>query len=253
MVDAVRVIGHRGVPRLEPENTLASFRRAVDLGADGLELDLRITRDGRFVVLHDATLGRTTSGRGWVHLRAAAYVRQVDAGAWFRGRSGTDRVPLLEEVLDELPPHLLLNLEIKAGIMGVHRWRSRLSRAVVVRGAEHRVLISSFSAQVLRSIRWLNPELRLASLGESVERALAVGAVALHPRAAATDATLVAQARAAGLLIHPWDANERTELERLLALGVDGIITDEVRLLRTLLEASGGASAPLRATERHQK
>jgi glycerophosphoryl diester phosphodiesterase len=225
----------------------------VELGADGLEMDLRITRDGRFVVLHDATLGRTTSGRGWVHLCSAAYVRHLDAGAWFRGRTSLDRVPFLEEVLDELPSHLLLNLEIKAGVLGVHRWRSRLAQAIVARGAQPRVLISSFSAQVLRSIRWLNPELRVASLGESVERALAVGAAALHPRAAATSASLIAHAHAAGLRVHPWDADDRVDWDRLLALGVDGIITDEVRSLRALLQARAESPASPDEGSRRQK
>lgn len=231
----IRVFGHRGVPGLEPENTMASFHRAVELGADGLELDLRLSRDGHFMVMHDASLGRTSSGRGWVHLRSRAYLRRLDAGAWFRGHPTSERVPTLEEVLSELPPHLLLNLEIKAGVFSMRRWGHRLAKVLARWDAKERVLISSFSAPVLRLVRHFDGDLPLASLAENLERALAVGSDALHPRASATNRTLVDRAHACGLAVHPWDADEEDELRRLIDLGVDGIITDEVaRLVRLL-------------------
>jgi len=229
------VLGHRGVPRLEPENTLASFRRAVELGADGLELDLRLSRDGELLVIHDATLGRTSSGFGWVHLRNARLLRELDAGAWFRGHPTGDRIPLLREVLADLPDTLTLNLEIKAGIQAMSRWGDSLARIISDHGARHRVLISSFSRRVLECVRRIDPSLPLAVLDHRPERALALGAVAIHPHAPATTAELVERAHGAGLAVHPWDANQTPELERLIDLGVDGIITDEVERLRRMV------------------
>ncbi len=232
----VKVIGHRGVPRLEPENTMSSFRRAVALGADGLELDLRLSRDGEFVVLHDQTIGRTTNGFGSVHLRNATYLRALDAGAWFRGRAGDDRLAFLRELLEDLPSHLLLNLEIKAGVRAMCKWGHRLGETLDEGGAKERVLVSSFSMRVLRVVRSLDRELPIAVLGSRIAPALELGAVALHPQAKATGEELVASAHAAGLAVHPWDANSAEELSRLIDLGVDGIITDEVELLRGMID-----------------
>lgn len=232
----IKVIGHRGVPRLEPENTMASFRKAVALGADGLELDLRLSRDGGFVVMHDQTLGRTTSGFGWVHLRNSAHLRSLDAGAWFRGHPSDDRPPFLREILEDLPSGLLLNLEIKAGVRAMSRWGHRLEEMLDEYGAKERVLVSSFSMRVLRIVRELDRSLPIAVLGEGIEPALELGAAALHPQAKATGAELVADAHGAGLSLHPWDANSMEELSRLVDLGVDGIITDEVAVLREVID-----------------
>jgi glycerophosphoryl diester phosphodiesterase len=95
----VAIIGHRGAPRETPENTLASFRRAFELGADAIELDVRLSRDGAPIVMHDATLERTTDGADSVSQRTLAQLKRLDAGSWFDPKFRGERIPTLEEAL----------------------------------------------------------------------------------------------------------------------------------------------------------
>jgi len=106
-------IGHRGASALAPENTLAAFETAIVDGADGLEFDVRLTRDGVPIVLHDAALDRTTSGRGAVAALDLASIRRLDAGAWFGARFRGERVPTLAETLDLARGRCAVNIELK--------------------------------------------------------------------------------------------------------------------------------------------
>ena len=108
------LIGHRGYPARYPENTMASFRGAMEAGCDMIELDVTITKDRRIVVIHDDTLDRTTAGKGPVRERSFEEIRKLDAGGWFDPRFSAERVPELSEVLELTAGRCLLNIEIKA-------------------------------------------------------------------------------------------------------------------------------------------
>ena len=108
-------IAHRGASALAPENTIAAFERAVELGADVIELDLHMSQDGELVVIHDDTLDRTTDGSGPVHHRSLGELMRLDAGRWFGEGFAGQRIPRLDEVLDRFAGKVPLALEIKAG------------------------------------------------------------------------------------------------------------------------------------------
>ncbi len=108
-------IAHRGASALAPENTMAAFAMAVELGADAIELDLHVSRDGELVVIHDHTLDRTTDGEGPVHTRSLQELKRLDAGRWFGESFAGQRIPTLAEVLDRFSGKIPLALEIKAG------------------------------------------------------------------------------------------------------------------------------------------
>jgi glycerophosphoryl diester phosphodiesterase len=167
------VVGHRGVPTLHQENTLAGFRRAVQLGVPAIELDVQLTKDGRPVVLHDAHLRRLTGHPGyiwqltWDELSKLRIRRELPMGVDVHGQKlvvsydKEERIPLLSEVLAEVANKVAINIELKLNALGW--WRTEIARivAAVVReaGAEHRVILTSFDPRKLRAALSAYPEL----------------------------------------------------------------------------------------------
>jgi glycerophosphoryl diester phosphodiesterase len=234
-----RIIAHRGASGAAPENTLAAFRAAVALGADGVEFDVQSSRDGVPVVIHDPTLERTTNGRGPVGAATAAELGALEAGAWFSPPVAGERVPTLAAVLALLAPtRLELHLELKTARIAYPGLVPAVVRDVRAAGMSARVTLSSFNHHSLLEARRLAPEIACAALLyeallEPWRYAQQHGLQALHPQHATVDAVLVSAAHAAGLPVRPYTVDEPQEARRLLELGVDGLITnDPVRLLR---------------------
>lgn len=224
----MQIIAHRGASGTCPENTLPAFRRAVELGAHMIELDVQLTRDGHPVVIHDQTLDRTTSGRGAVRRRTLAEIAVLDAGRWFAGRFAGARVPTLRDVLAEIA--IPINIELKAaGDDGLER---RALETVEAAGALGRVLFSSFQAVSLRRVRGLSPKAELAVLwsGLSITRALtlagSVNATSLHLRKTSAAPKAIAAGHAAGLTVRVWTVNAPADFARLTSGGADGVFTD---------------------------
>jgi glycerophosphoryl diester phosphodiesterase len=225
---ALEVIAHRGASGTCPENTLPAFRRAVEVGASMVELDVQLTRDGHPIVIHDWTLERTTSGRGPVRRHTRAEIATLDAGRWFApGFAGT-RVPGLDEVLAAVP--IRINVELKAaGDDGLER---RVLETVEEAGALGRVVFSSFDPSSLERLRALSAEAELAVLwaGRTIARALAladrVGARSVHLRKGARAAAAIAAGHAAGLAMRVWTVNSPADFTRLTDAGADGVFTD---------------------------
>src|SRR5262249_45011823 len=225
---ATEVIAHRGASGTAPENTLPAFRRAVALGAEMIELDVQLSRDGYPVVIHDWTLDRTTSGRGQVRRRTLAEIAALDAGSWFAPAFAGTRVPTLDEVLAEIP--IRVNVELKAsGDDGLER---RAFEAVDRAHAFGRVVFSSFDPASLSRLRALSSGAELAVLwaGRSVTRALAVAtrvrARSLHVRKSGTVWKAIAVGHDAGLSVRVWTVNTPVDFARLTDAGADGVFTD---------------------------
>jgi glycerophosphoryl diester phosphodiesterase len=223
-----RVIGHRGASGTTPENTLVAFRRAEELGADMVELDVQRTRDGEVVVIHDFTLDRTTDGTGRVGEHTLVELARLDAGSWFGARFRGERIPTLGQVLDAIA--LPVNVELKpVGDEGLEEQ----ALAVVTRaGALDRVVFSSFVADALVRLRALSREAALAvlwehhPLPEAVRLAEGVHATALHLRNDAATPDALALLASAGLPVRVWTVNDPDEFARLAGADVDGVFTD---------------------------
>jgi glycerophosphoryl diester phosphodiesterase len=242
----VWTIAHRGASGHAPENTMAAFRRAVELGARFIETDLQITRDARVVAIHDSTLDRTTSGKGQVHLLALDEIRALDAGAWFH-RDGAsfagERVPTLGEILDFAKEQdVIFYLEIKSGpAWGVEH---AVVAALRDRSATARVVILSFDPAALDAVRRLDSTMMTGFLCEHpsgdfdlVERTVRAGARQLVARGDLITPEVVDKAHHAGLQVVAWTINEAEQMRRLIAIPVDGVITDYPdRLLQILRE-----------------
>ncbi|MFN7952074.1 MAG: glycerophosphodiester phosphodiesterase family protein [bacterium] len=228
-------VAHRGASADRPENTMAAFEEAVRQGADAIELDVRLSRDGEVVVIHDATLARTAGADGHVWERSADELARLDAGGWFDPRFRGEPVPRLADVLARIAPRVPINVELK-GKAG-----AGLARAVVdlVRSAEarERVLVSSFRFAHLDELRALDAELPIGLLYEEPPVTLdadarRVGASFVHPRFDLATPALVARARTLGLRVLVWTVDDPTVANELIDRGVDGIISNRVAELR---------------------
>ncbi len=239
------VIAHRGDSAAAPENTLPAFAQALTAGADLVELDYYHSRDGVPIVMHDPTLDRTTDavarwGRKDVRTdqTATAQIKALDAGAWFSPAFAGTRVPLLTEALDTIQRGSVTLIEHKAGDADTC---ARLLRA---RGLINRVVIQSFDWEFLRALHALASELTLGALGptgpeKSLSPAQAAAVVALGARIIVWNEAVTPEGiRAAhdgGLKVWVYTVDDPEKARALVALGVDGIITNRPALIRGAL------------------
>lgn len=213
--------GHRGARGHEPENTLRSIRRALDLGANGIEIDVwRV--DGELVVFHDSTLERTTDGRGRLTRKSFAYLRTLDAGHG-------ERIPTLREVCETIARRAVLNIELKgprtaAAVTGFIR------EMIALHGWQYAdFLVSSFSRRELLAVS--DSQIPIGLLLARPSRlcwfnARRVRAVAVHPALRYTTRAFIDEAHRRGLRVYVYTVNDPADFARLRAWGVDGVFTD---------------------------
>jgi len=224
------VLGHRGASHAAPQNTLAAFRKAVEAGADGVELDVHLSRDGVPVVIHDAKVDATTDGEGHVSAMLLEELQALDAGRRFHPQFTGERIPTLEAVLREVGEALLVNIELKA-----YRSDSLVSAVVeVVRRLrmESRVWFSSFKPYLLYQARDLAPDVPCGLLyAPPTVGSLLLAPItpyeARHPYHAMVRERAVQRAHQRGLRVFTWTVDDVEVAQRLAAWGIDGIITNE--------------------------
>lgn len=232
------VFAHRGGAALRPENTILAFDHGLSLGADGIELDVHLSKDGVVVVQHDATLDRTTNGTGPIAARSADELAALDAGYHFDGfRGKTGGIPRLADVLSRYRDTFLI-IELKVNDPELARRTIDVVRAA---GALDRVSLGSFGTRVLRAARAYEPRIRTgASRGETrlalyrswvrwpVKRppynAFQVPEIAGSTRVVSP--RFVKYAHGAGVVVQVWTVNDTDDMRRLLTWGVDAIISD---------------------------
>jgi len=233
-LDLPVVIGHRGAAALAPENTLAGFRAAAAAGARWVEFDVKLSADGVAVLMHDATLERTTDGRGAVAAAPAAALAALDAGGWFGPGFRGERVPTLVEAIAELERlGLGANVEIKPCPGRAAATAGAVAEILAARwpGSLPAPLISSFEPECLAVARDAAPALprgllvdRLVPDWRAAVGVLGCASVNLGRRRASRAA--IAAVLAAGLRLVVWTVNEAVEAARLVADGASAIITD---------------------------
>jgi glycerophosphoryl diester phosphodiesterase len=250
--DATRplVFAHRGASRVAPENTLPAFEAAIRSGADGVELDVQFSSDGRLVVIHDLTLEALTDGAGRVAAHTFQALRALDAGSHFSPEFAGTRIPLLDEALDLLRNRLLVNVELKSPDTVSAKIGAAVVTATRVHGMADQVVISSFSPFAVRQAKRAGPEIECALLvahdlpawmrwGLTRRYSCADG---IHPEALMVDAAYVSRARKARLPVRVWTVNDESEMRRMIDFGVDAVVTDVPDLMLALSKASQGGS-----------
>lgn len=231
------LLGHRGAMARAPENTLGAFAAAIADGAHGVELDVTLSGDSVPVVLHDDTLDRTTNVLGRPSDYDADELTTLDAASWFPGGwPRKEGVPRLDDVLRAMPDGAVVNVELKGPSPAWAGLERRVVDVIRTHTPRIHVVVSSFHPAQLLEVRRIDRALPIGVLlwPKSLlplRTGLAVpllGADAVHPPASLVDASFMAAARAAGLRVHVWDVRGPVEAQRLLDLGVDALIVDDV-------------------------
>ncbi len=236
---------HRGASAVCPENTMAAFRKSLELGATGIETDVQMSSDGGLVLIHDEGLNRTAGAEGYVKDKTLSQLLELDAGSWFGPEFKDERIPTLEELLDLLQERdTLLNIELKNGIFMYPGMEEKVIAAVRDYGMSERVVLSSFNHYSLAYCKSLAPEIRTGILyGEGLYRpwdyAATLQADALHAYHYAVLPEFVAEASEHHVVYHPWTVNDPGRMKELIEAGVAGIITDYPDVLSGLLAAKG--------------
>ena len=244
-------IAHRGASGrgLAPENTLAAFEKALDIGIDMLEIDVRVTGDGQLIVLHDPSLDRTTDCEGIVREMGLDEIRQADAG-------DGERVPILREVFDLARNRAPILLEIKSDFIA-----ERVVQAIADAQIEEQVVVQSFNPQTVERVKRLAPHLPSSLLiGELpttpsrvrarrlVSQVLEVGANTLSIWHATVTPSLIEEMRKRGIAVWAWTVDEEITMRDLAMMGVQGLVTNYPEVLNNVLDdlmESGQAQPPL--------
>lgn len=234
-------MAHRGVTSSGfPENSLPGFQAVIDEGYGGVEMDVRITKDRHLVVFHDIRLERLTDhGRGMVRTKTLSELQKLR----LRSRVVDTHIPSLVEALDLFRhTHVVLNIEIKSEMPIRGRIEARVLDLVHHYGVGRRVIISSFNPLVIRKVQKLDPTMRTGFIYEkrlpNFNRHLAQGMIvsSWHPNFKGVTARVIERAREKGCTVFPWTVNDAEDIERMVALGVDGVITDFPGRVQSILK-----------------
>jgi len=237
------ILAHRGASARAPENTLAAFRLAFEQGADGIELDAKLSADGRVVVIHDDTVDRTTGSDGAVAGLTLADLQSLDPGRYFSTAFAGERIPSLEEVFQSVTGRGIINIELRNYTTPGDALVESVYGLVRHYGTEHQILFSSFLPRNLTKCARLLPRVPrglLAAPGWKGAWARSFGFMfgnyaALHLNAVDAASQQVQRVHRLQRRIHVWTINQTAEIQRLASWGVDGIFTDDPQVARLAL------------------
>lgn len=226
------VWAHRGASGYAPENTLPAFQKAFQMGADGIELDVQMTKDGELVVCHDETIGRTSNGSGWIKDKTLAELKALDFSCGQKDFAGVT-IPTMREVFELLAPtDMIINIELKTGIVFYLGMTKKLLELTSECGFSDRVIYSSFNHYTIKHIREIAPEAKLGFLYadgtiDMPSYAIKHGVQALHPALYNIQFPgFIEECRQRGLAVNVWTVNEEEHLGLCCKAGVDAIITN---------------------------
>ena len=235
------IIGHRGASAVAPENTMAAFREAIAVGADGIEFDVRLTSDGVPVVIHDSTLRRTAAVNQRVADLSWQELSKIDVGSWFNPQFAGECLPSLAQLFDLFrTDNRSLYLEMKCDSPAEYKpLAEACCRMIDEYSFKDRVMVECFQLPALEVLKEIDPDIKTAALFDRmftdrsvITRATEIGAmaVALHHRLARKN--LVEKAKQAGLHVAAWTVDDPIWLDRARAIGIDALITnDPARML----------------------
>lgn len=239
------IIAHRGASAFAPENTMSAFRKAVELKADAIEFDVKLTIDGKMVIIHDQLLDRTTNGSGKVIDCTYEELKRLDAGSFFSEEFKGEKIPLLQDVLEQFSDHLIINIEITNYKSANDGLAEKIANLVKIMGVEKRVFFSSFMPKNLKITSEILPEvpaalLTLPGLPGLLTRSRLFykrSPQLIHPFFKDVNEAYVKKQHAIGRKVNVWTVNEKEDIQEMIYFGVDGLITDDPVLARNLVEA----------------
>ncbi|MDM5298676.1 glycerophosphodiester phosphodiesterase [Bacillus pumilus] len=230
-----KIFAHRGFKGIYPENTMVAFEHALHSGADGIELDVQLTKDGRLAVIHDEKLNRTTNLKGLVKDHTYEELKAGDASHSFYEETGAVSIPLLEEVLELISQQstLIINIELKNSIYRYPGMEEKVKEQIEHFQIEDRVLVSSFHHGSLALFHKLMPHIELSVLTMDVIHQpdmylKTIPARGYHPniKGAGVTTEVIMALHATDQVIRPFTVNSEKQMKNMFSLGVDGIFTD---------------------------
>ena len=225
-----KIFAHRGCSGTCPENTMLAFQKAVELGVDGIEFDVHLTKDNRLVIIHDESIDRTSNGKGWVRDMTLDELRQYDYSAGFAGVYGFNPIPTLREYFDLVKDTpIISNIELKTGVFEYPTIEGRVIEVIREYGLEDRVILSSFNHYTILRCKALAPDLKCGFLTEDWiidcgKYTAQHGVECCHPNKFNLLPEVVEEMHAAGREINTYTVNEDEDILRLSTLGVDALI-----------------------------
>lgn len=231
---------HRGFTASAPENSMAAFKAAIELGVHGIELDVRTCKTGELVVFHDPTLGRMTNGRGFIKNKTLAELKELRIKT--QGGMTGEQLPTLKEVIELIDDRALLNVEIKTNGLPKNGIENKVVEVLRHYGIEDKTIISSFNPLVMRRISKIDNQLLTGLLidksfkGRRAEILLTKfsGAKAIHLEKSLAKETFIKKVQTLGFYCIVWGVNDPAAMERLTNMGVEAIITDKPDLLKNI-------------------
>ena len=212
------VIAHRGDLSRAPENTIPAFRRAMEAGADGVELDVRLTKDSQLVVFHDRNLDRTSNGKGPVNQSTLAEIRSLDVGSWFSPKFQGETAPTLDEVFESLPPDYLINVEMKVVIRGAKQIARLVADTIRRHSRWATTMVASFNPLALYHLRRLDPRIYRGYIWSK-----------RHPfpiRSRCFSPKLHRSIRRRGVRMLAWDLDFHRDMQAMASARLDATVTD---------------------------
>jgi len=235
------IYAHRGFSSIYPENTLSAFKAAIDSGADGIETDIHLSRDGVIVITHDEDIKRVSNGEGMVKDMSYEELLKYDFGSWKNKRFKGEKIPTLLELLDLIEAtDMVLNIEIKMGFVMYPEIEEKALALVTERGMLDRVIFSSFNHYSLDKIKKLNPSAKVAPLYsegifEPHNYAKTLDAYAIHPSKSVIFMPIVEECHKLKIKVNVWTVDKITTAKKLEKMGVDAIITNyPLELIKSL-------------------
>ena len=237
------ILAHRGASALAPENTRASFQFAVDMGVDGVEFDVQMTRDNELVIIHDEKVDRTSDGQGYVKDFTLKEIKALDAGIWFSKKFKGEKILTLNETLKIVKECEMINIELKNGIIKYPYLEERVIHTVRSYHLEEKVIFSSFNHFSIHEISKIAPDIMTGILYISIlykpwDYAKQVGAKAIHPHYLGITGEIIERSHENGTKVNVYTVNEENDIIKMCKEGVDSIITDypdrAIKLLKNL-------------------
>jgi len=236
------IYAHRGASAYAPENTGAAFRKAMEMKAGGIELDVHLSKDGYLAVCHDERVDRTSNGTGWIKDMTIDQLKELDFGSWFSAEYKGEQILTLEEVLELIKDwNGILNIELKSGIVLYEGLEHKVVDALRRFDRIENTIISSFNHYSLLTIKKLEPGLKIgllysAGLVEPWEYARRIGAEAVHPLYFSMLPPIVDGCRENGIITNTWTVDNPEHIRNLALTGVDGIITNVPDIAKEIID-----------------
>jgi glycerophosphoryl diester phosphodiesterase len=225
------ILAHRGASKIAPENTAAAFQKAFQVGADGIEFDVHLTKDKKLVIIHDERVDRTTNGIGYIKDLSLREIKKLDAGSYFSPEFAKERVLTLEEALEFARDFKLINIEIKNSIIKYQDIEKELIETIKKVNLESKILCSSFNHYSIALIKKLSPDIKTGLLYVSTLYrpwiyATSIGAVAIHPHHYSVSSEIISACHENNIKVNVWTVDDKKTIKQMISNQVDTIITN---------------------------